>query len=80
MIKSNFPKKLWDDCLELEMEISSCNANNVFELKGEVPRTVMKGETANRVILTCYRPSEPNPLLPVQRHLGTLIESIEEKE
>ena len=28
--------------------------------------------------MTCFRPSEPNPLLPTQRHLGTLIESIEE--
>ena len=47
MIKSTSPKKLWDDCLQIEMEIRSCTANNVFELKGEVPRTVMKGETAN---------------------------------
>ena len=47
MIKSNSPKKLWDDYLDFEMEIRSCIANNVFELKDEVPRTVMKGETAN---------------------------------
>ena len=47
MIKSNSPKKLWNDYRELEMEIRSCTANNVFELKGELPRTVMKGETAN---------------------------------
>ena len=47
MIKSNSPKKLWDDCLELEMEIRSCTANNVIELKSEVQRTVVKGETAN---------------------------------
>ena len=47
MIKGNSPKKLWDDCIELEMKIRSCTANYVFELKGEVPRTVMKDETAN---------------------------------
>ena len=47
MINSNSPKKLWDDYIELEMEIRSCTTNNVFELKGEVPRTVMKGETVN---------------------------------
>ena len=47
MIKTNSPKKLWDDCIELEMEIRSCTVNNVFELKGDVPMTVMKGETAN---------------------------------
>ena len=34
MTKSNSPKKLWDDCIELEMEIRSCTGNNVFELKG----------------------------------------------
>ena len=47
MIMSSSPKKLWDDCLELEMEMCSCTVSNVFELKGEVPRTVMRGETAN---------------------------------
>ena len=47
MIKSNSPKRLWDDCIELEMDIRSCTANNVFELKGKVPRTVMKGETSS---------------------------------
>ena len=46
-IKFNSTKKLWDDCTELEMEIKSCTANNVFELKTEVPRRVLKGETAN---------------------------------
>ena len=29
------------------MEIRSCTTNNVFELKCEVPRTVIKSETAN---------------------------------
>ena len=29
------------------METRSCTANNVFELKGEVPKTVLKGQTAN---------------------------------
>ena len=47
MIKANSPKKLWDYCVELGMDIRSCTTNNVFELKGVVPRTVMKGETVN---------------------------------
>ena len=51
MIKANSPKKLWDECIELEMEIRSCTANNVFELKIEVQRTVMKDETANIIHL-----------------------------
>ena len=46
-IKSNSPKKLCDDCVEFDMEIRSCTANNVFELKSEAPRTVMKGSTVN---------------------------------
>ena len=29
------------------MDIRSCTANNDFELEAEVPRTVMKVETAN---------------------------------
>ena len=29
MTKSNSPQKLWDDCLELEMEIRSCTANSI---------------------------------------------------
>ena len=33
MIKANSPKKLWDDCIKLEMEIRSCTSNSVFELK-----------------------------------------------
>ena len=42
MIKSNSQKKQWDDCLELEMEIRSCTTSNAFELKGDLPRKVMK--------------------------------------
>ena len=36
MIKSNSPTKVWDDCIEIEMEIRSCMTNTVSELKGVV--------------------------------------------
>ena len=47
MIRTSSPKVLWDDCLELEAKIWSSTASNIFELEGEVPKTVMNGETSN---------------------------------
>ena len=47
MIRTSSPKVVWDDCLELEAEIRSGTASNIFQLEGEVPKTVMNGETTN---------------------------------
>ena len=47
MIRTGSPKVLWDNCLELEAKIRSSTASNIFELEGEVPKTVMNGETTN---------------------------------
>ena len=47
MIRTGSPKVLWDDWLELEAEIQSTTASNIFRLEGEVPKTVMNGETTN---------------------------------
>ena len=47
MIKSQSPKVLWDYCLELESFIRSCTANTVFSNGGEVPETLVSGETAD---------------------------------
>ena len=47
MIKSNLPRVLWDDCLQMEAEIQSSMVNNVYELYWEVPKSKMSGETAN---------------------------------
>ena len=47
MIRTSSPKVLWDDCLELEAEIWSSTTRNICELEGEVPKTVMNGETTN---------------------------------
>ena len=41
MIRTGSPKVLWDDCLELEAKIQSSTASNIFELEGEVLKTVM---------------------------------------
>ncbi len=40
MLKSGAPWRLWDDCLELEVE-------NVYHLDGKVPEIYMSGETAD---------------------------------
>ena len=38
MLKKKSPKRLWDDCMELEAYICSNIAYGIFELQGEVPR------------------------------------------
>lgn len=47
MVKTKSPKVLWDDCLELEAYIRSNTAHDIYELKGEVPETLISGETSN---------------------------------
>ena len=47
MVKMNSPKVLWDDCLELESFIRSNTAHDIYELGGEVPETIMSGETSD---------------------------------
>jgi hypothetical protein len=47
MIKARVPKRLWDECLEMESYICSSTYNGHSSLKGETPETVMSGETAD---------------------------------
>jgi hypothetical protein len=47
MVKAKVPKRLWDDCLELEAYIRSNTYNGHPMLKGETPETVVSGETAD---------------------------------
>ena len=44
LIKSGTPKRLWDDCLELESYIRSSTGHGIYKLDGEVPETIMSGE------------------------------------
>ena len=46
MIKTGTPKPLWDHCLELEGGIRSLTALDICGLQGQVPHTIMSGETA----------------------------------
>jgi hypothetical protein len=43
MIKTGAPKRLWDQCIELESLICSHTANDIYATGGEVPETMMKG-------------------------------------
>ncbi|CAJ1941748.1 unnamed protein product [Cylindrotheca closterium] len=47
MLRTGTPKRLWDDCLEHRAYIQSHTALIIYNLDGEVPETVMTGQTAN---------------------------------
>jgi hypothetical protein len=47
MLKKHSPKRLWDDCLELQAFVTSHTAGNHFGLNGETPETMLSGETAD---------------------------------
>ena len=47
LLKSKAPKHLQDNCLELEAYIRSNTAHEIDKLDGEVPKTVMSGETSD---------------------------------
>ncbi len=48
MVRSAALKRLWDDCLvECEAYIRSLTAHNIFRLNGQVPVTIVSGETAD---------------------------------
>ena len=46
LISSGAPKKLWYQCIELMALICSHTAHTAYELQGEVPETIMTGQTA----------------------------------
>ena len=47
MVRSKAPNRLWDDCAEREAYIRSSTAHDIFTLRGEVPETIVSGETAD---------------------------------
>jgi hypothetical protein len=57
MVQSHAPKWLWDhECLEGETLIWSVMAHNIYSLDGQVPQTIVKGETAKNstIALFCW--------------------------
>ena len=47
LISSGAPKKLWDHYIELVVLIRSHTSHTAYELQGEVPETIMTGQTAD---------------------------------
>ena len=47
MVRSKAPKCLWDHCIEREAYVRSNTAHNVFGLDGQVPETMVSGETSD---------------------------------
>jgi hypothetical protein len=47
MIKSGSPKRLWYDCLVRESYVISSTALDIFSLEGQVPYTIVKGQTSD---------------------------------
>ena len=47
MMRSLSPAKLWDHCIELEALIRSHTALDIYELQGQVPETLLSGQTTD---------------------------------
>jgi hypothetical protein len=47
MFSCQVPKRLWDDCIELEQYVQSNTWNEHFANGGKVPETIVSGETAD---------------------------------
>jgi hypothetical protein len=55
MVRSAAPKRLWDDCLEREAYVRSLTAHDIYRLNGQVPETVVSGETADISPLALFK-------------------------
>ena len=47
MMKTGTPKRLWDHCIELEAMIRLHTALEIYALQGQVPETLMTGQTVD---------------------------------
>jgi hypothetical protein len=47
MIKTSYPRVLWDYCIELEALICPLASNNIYLTNGKVPETIMTRSTAD---------------------------------
>jgi hypothetical protein len=55
MAVSQCPRKLWDHCLELEVIICLHTALDLYELQGQVPETIVSGQTADILPFVEYK-------------------------
>jgi hypothetical protein len=55
MVRSKSPKVLWDHCVEREAFVRSNTAHDIYRLDGQVPETVVSGETADITTVAEYQ-------------------------
>jgi hypothetical protein len=81
MLQTGSPKPLWDHSLELEALVHSCTSNNIYMTAGQVPETIMTGNTADIshiaefalsdwVMFQDKVPGYPNNKMTLGRYLG----------
>ena len=85
MLRSGSPNTLWDHSLELEGAVRSHTCLDIYALDGQVPETVMMGQTADISHLceyewfdwvVYYEPVNgyPNDKVTIVRYLGPAID------
>ncbi len=86
MIKTGSSKCLWDHCLELEAYVRSCTSNDIYMTAGQVPETIMTGNSANISHIAEFgwhnwvkfhvnEPSYPDDKLILGCYLGSVIDT-----
>ncbi len=86
MIKTRSSKSLWDHCLELEAYVRSYTSNDIYMTAGQVPETIMTGNTAdisyiaefgwyNWVMFHDNKPPYPDDKLILGHYLGPAIDT-----
>ncbi len=86
MINTGSSKSLWDYCLELKAYVHSCTSNDINMITGQVPETIMTGNTADIsliaefgwydwVMLRDNKPSYPDNNLILGHYLGPAIDT-----
>jgi hypothetical protein len=86
MIKTRSPKCLWDHCLKLEAHVCSCTSNDIYMTTGQVPKTIMMGNTTDIshiaefgwydwVMFCDNKPSYPDDKLILGRYLRPAIDT-----
>jgi transposase len=54
MVRTKSPKRLWDHCLEREAYVRSLTAHDIYKLDGQVPETIVMGDTADISALALF--------------------------
>ncbi len=86
MIKTGSPMCLWDHCLKLEAYVHSCTSNDIYVTVGQVPETIVTGNTANISLIADFgwynwvmfhdnKPSFPDDKLILGCYLGPAIDT-----